>query len=225
MKTTMVPILLVVSLGVACRNPIRMGYDEASGRVLPLLNRGDVIAWNVSVNFFGALPCEPNRFKKSEGRECEIASTAKSSRYGYDCGQINCDPEIVVDEDKPILIERSKGARPGGPDTKAIEPPPSSPISQPIYIYCIAQETVVRPPNLTTASAGEMIGWLNVEPVLDDWTVTLQGDYKGDFCGGKYTFKDGDNKCKLQKSANAAYVDYTVTSKACKSVTGRITPQ
>ena len=87
------------------------------------------------------------------------------------------------------------------------------PIAKPTYLYCNAQgETVVRPPNLDTASAGEMIGWLNVAPVLEECTVTLQGDYKGDFCGGQYTFKDGDNKCKLQKSANAAYVDYTVTS-------------
>jgi hypothetical protein len=195
-------------LSSACRPPVYVEYDEETMRMRPVVRPGDTLIFKTPVNWLipSRNPCASQVNDPSGGVvECTIASNLSKREFPYDCKNVNCDPEVAVDENPgtaviiPVAPGGPSGGVSGSPATTALTALTAS-ATEVIYLSCAPAALDVTPPNLMDAEG--TVQWKSPDEEVAEWVIELD-DAK--LCAeNKLTFK-AKEVCTIQKVSPVGY--------------------
>lgn len=201
-------VALAAVAGAGCSGPtLTMGYDEAFGRLVPLVKPGATIHWRgvtpPEIKWkANDSPCDPGY---EEG--CRIRANLKGGRFSYKCvGPNPCDPEIAVDSGV-VLVGMTRKLAPGAP-----------PFNIAIEAFCNGGLTLEAPDG--EPRVGKTVSWKPMGSVPPaPWTVAFSdpgaacvNSQPTEFCELKapgqftYTFTSTSADCSLSKTATITVV-------------------
>ena len=146
--------------------PLRMEYDSQYEKVIPRLDPGDQVMFNVAIDWKFGSPCVPG----TDPRSCTIRPRGELTGkiYSFKCTEIECDPEIAVDDTRDTTTSGLTAVVAAGSALVRIE------------FGCEPQDAnglLQAVPEEARPSRGDRIKWVNpgAYPVKE-WQITVPAD-------------------------------------------------
>src|SRR5438105_1283755 len=164
-------LVVIIVIVVQCQRPpeIRLGFDSIRQKVVPIVKHGEVVKWNVDVDWHSGDPCQVQGYESGGGHTtCTIRQDADMNKpFTYKCMNVNCDPEVIVDDTGGLGGQGVRGAvRPAAATAPAATIPPIV-----IDMYCKNGTTTIED-SPQYVHVGDPLRWTSDGTALKDWMVT-----------------------------------------------------